>query len=175
MRYIECFDLNNAHEFKKLYYESFPECERVEFEGLFSGVFVGSKLIGQYDNGKLVGMMHIIMKPEFIHLNYFAVKPECRGRGYGSKCLTWLKRKYGMPIVVDVEELDPTSDNNEVRIKRQHFYMKNGMVHGKFTFDWQGVFFTYLHYKDVEPEPFRKHITYIFPTITNIQPYIPKK
>jgi len=175
MRYIECLDLKDADDFRKLYFESFPVCEQVDFDGFFSGVFEGFKLVGQYDGEKLVGMMHFAIKPDFIHLNYFAITPERRGRGYGSKCLSWLKKKYGMPIVVDVEELDPTSKNQDYRIKRHHFYMKNGMMHGKFTFDWQGVFFTYLHYKDVDPESFRKHITYIFPTITNIRPYSPEK
>ena len=172
MRYIECFDLKNADDFKKLYFESFPENERVDFNDLFSGVFKNFKLIGQYDNGKLVGMMHFIIKPDFIHLNYFAIRPERRGQGCGSKCLSWLKRKYNMPIVVDVEELDPKSKNYEYRIKRHHFYMKNGMTHGKYTFTWQGEFFTYLNTKTINSESFMKHITYIFPTITNIQPYV---
>lgn len=174
MKYIECSDLATANDFKKVYFESFPKNERVDFNGLFSGVFKNFKLVGQYKDKKLVGMMHFLVKTDFIHLNYFAIMPDYRGQGYGSKCLSWLKRKYKLPIVVDVEELDPKSKNYEYRIKRHRFYMKNGMKHGKYTFIWQGEFFTYLHYKDINPESFMKHITYIFPTITNIQSYNPK-
>lgn len=171
MRYIECKDLSKADDFRKLYNVSFPSEEKVDFDGFFSGVFENFILVGQYDNGELVGMMHFIVKKDFIHLNYFAITPNKRGEGYGSKFLSWLKRRYRLPIVVDVEELDPTSKNYQCRIKRHHFYNKNGFTHGEFTFMWQGVFFTYLHYKDISPNLFKKHITYIFPTISDIQKY----
>lgn len=171
MRYIECNDLKKSNDFRKLYDASFPDEEKVDFDGFFSGVFKGFKLVGQYDNGELVGMMHYIVKKDFIHLNYFAITTLKRGKGYGSKFLSWLKRKYKLPIVVDVEELDPLSENYECRIKRHRFYNKNGFVHGEFTFMWQGVFFVYLHYKHISANSFKKHITYIFPTISDIQKY----
>ena len=36
---------------------------------------------------------------------------------------------------------------------------------------WQGVNFTYFVYKNIDPEKLKKHISYIYPTISNIKPY----
>lgn len=170
MEYIEYKDLLNADEFEKLYNESFVENERVDFDNLFSGVFEGFRLVGRYESGKLVGMMHYVVTENFVHLNYFAVRNDCRGKGCGSACLDWLKKTYpNKPIAVDVEEIDPTSENNDYIIKRQKFYMKNGFVHGDYVFDWRGVFFTFLHFGLLNTQDFLKHITHIFPDIKDLR------
>ena len=170
MEYIECKNLLNADEFEKIYNESFVENERVDFGNLFSGVFEGFRLVGQYESGKLVGMMHYVVMENFIHLNYFAVRNDCRGKGCGSACLDWLKKTYpNKPIVVDVEEIDPTSEDNDYIIKRQKFYMKNGFVHGDYVFDWRGVFFTFLHFGLLNTQDFLKHIIHIFPDIKDLR------
>ena len=170
MRYIEFKDLSSADDFKKIYVSSFVEEERVEFEKLFSGVFKDFEREGQYDGGKVVGLMHFVVKEQFVHLNFFAITNKSRGQGYGSKFLSWLKSKYpDKAIVVDVEELDPQSENKDYRILRQKFYMKNGFVHGEYVFDWRGIFFTYMHCGKVNAKSVLKHLTHIFPDITNLR------
>lgn len=91
IKYLETKDLKNADNFRKLYLESFIENERVDFDKLFSGVFGDFKLVGQYDNDKFIGMMHYVVKEHFLHLNYFAIIPDCQNKGYGTKFLSWLK------------------------------------------------------------------------------------
>lgn len=170
VEYAACTNLLQADDFRSLFEDSFIETERVDFDKLFSGVFEGFELVGQYDDGKLVGMMHFVEKTSFVHLNYFAIKRDFRGRGYGSACLTWLKKNYpGKSVVVDVEEIDSTSEDNEYRIRRQKFYEKNGFVHGDHVFDWRGIFFTFLHCGELQSEEFLKHITYIFPDIKDVR------
>lgn len=170
MKYKYTTNLNNADDIHKLYLESFPKNEQIDFFDFFSGEFKDFSLVGQYENGKLVGMMHFVLTPNFVHLNYFAVSPNMRSKGYGSKCLSWLKRKYrSLPIVVDIEEVDKSSDNNPYRIKRQHFYEKNGFKQSNLIFDWQGTVMTYMSTKPLNEKAFLKHITRLFPTITNIR------
>ncbi len=170
IKYLETKDLKNADDFRKLYLESFIENERVDFDKLFSGVFGDFKLVGQYDNDKFVGMMHYVVKENFLHLNYFAIVPDCQNQGYGTKFLSWLKDTYpNTPIVVDVEEQDDTSDNADYRILRKKFYQKNGFKDGKYSYHWNGVYMTYFSTQDIDADEFMKYITWIFPTIKDIE------
>lgn len=170
MKYKNITNLNEAGDVRKLYHQSFPECERIDFSEFFSGAFDGFSLVGQYENQKLVGMMHFIQTPAFVHLNYFAITPDMRSNGYGSKCLNWLKRKFPkQAIVVDVEEIDENSPNSVDRKRRQKFYMKNGLKRSGCVFDWQGTVMTYMSTKPLNESAFLKHITHLFPTITNIR------
>lgn len=170
MKYKYITDLKKADDIRELYQKSFPECEQIDFYNFFSGEFENFLLVGQYDNNKIVGMMHFIQTPNFVHLNYLAVEPNMRKKGYGSKCLNWLKRKYpNSPIVVDVEEIEENCDNNLAREQRQKFYMKNKFKKGYCIFHWQSIFMTYMSNKPLDEGKFLKHITRLFPTITNIQ------
>lgn len=170
MKYKFISNLADAKDVEKLYIDSFPPHERVAFSGFFSGVFDGFSLVAQYDKGVLVGMLHFICTPDFIHLNYFAILPIRRGAGYGTKCLNWIKRHYkNYPIVVDVEVISDTYPNNDIRIKRQNFYRKNGFKNNTCVFEWEGEEMTYMSYKKIDETKFLKHITHIFPTITNIK------
>lgn len=170
MLYKKIVSSEELEEVEKLYIDSFDAVERVDFQDLFRGVFKNFQLVGQYDAGKLVGMMHYIVTPDYVHLNYFAISRLMRGKGYGTKCLNWLKNEYpNMPIVVDVEELDEMSANNDYRKLRQRFYASNGFEKSGCTFWWEGVFMTYLHFKNINEEKFLKHITHVFPTIKDIK------
>ena len=171
MKFIEITDLKSANDLRQLYIESFIPAERIEFDQLFSGVFKDFRMVCLYnDFGSLVGMMHYIVKENFIHLNYFAISPKFRGQGFGSMCLSWLKETYdNKPIVVDIEEEDEHADNNDYVRLRKKFYGKNGLTLGEYTFYWNGVFMTYMHTGTINSDEFMKHITHIFPTIINIQ------
>ena len=75
MKFIEITDLKSANDLRQLYIESVIPDERIEFDQLFSGVFKDFRMVCLYnDFGSLVGMMHCIVKENFIHLNYFAIE-----------------------------------------------------------------------------------------------------
>ncbi len=126
MKFIEITDLKSANDLRQLYIESFIPDERIEFDQLFSGVFKDFRMVCLYnDFGSLVGMMHYIVKENFIHLNYFAISPKFRGQGFGSMCLSWLKESYNnKPIVVDIEEEDEHADNNDYVRKKEILWQK---------------------------------------------------
>ena len=77
------------------------------------------------DFNELTGMMHYVIKDNFIHLNYFAISHKFRGHDFGSMCLSWLKKTYNKPIVVDIEEESEHADNNDYIRLRKKFYSKN--------------------------------------------------
>lgn len=156
-------------DIKKLYIDSFPIEERVDFHKLFFGVFKNFELYGLYKDKQLIGMAHFNNTINFVHLNYLAVDRKYQNQGYGTEIISWLKDKFNnKTLVVDVEELDKNALNNENRIKRKNFYNKNGFVDGKYCFMWEGVFMTYMNTQTINPDEFMNYIQIIFPTIKDI-------
>ncbi len=60
--------------------------------------------------------------PDFIFIDYLLVDAKTRGKGIGSKLLSWFKRK-GKPIILEVEP--PDADDKDT-LRRIRFYEKNG-------------------------------------------------
>ena len=82
-----------------------------------------------YDNETLVGLMYTITTKELDYLLYLVVDPNIRSKGYGSQMMAWVKNKNGeKPMALDIETLDEKASNYEQRIKRYHFYQKNGFI-----------------------------------------------
>lgn len=71
-------------------------------------------------------------------LDFWAIDPTCRSRGYGSRAIETLKAEYpGKKQVVDFEMLDDQAQNKEQRKRRRDFYLRNG-------YRETGVFLSYL-------------------------------
>lgn len=170
MRFIEIKDLNNCEEVKKLYEDSFPKEEKINFSNFFSGVFKNFKLYALYKNKTLLGMFHFNNTQNFVHLNYLAISKDYQSNGYGSAIISWLKKEFkGKTIVVDIEEIDCSAPNNSNRIKRKNFYKKNGFVCGEYDFYWEGTFMTYMNCGELNGEQFMEYIQIIFPTIIDVK------
>jgi GNAT superfamily N-acetyltransferase len=71
----------------------------------------------------------LLRQQKFFRLPFFlAVEEKERGKGYGSKILSFLKERYkGKSIFLAMEEMDERAKNYEERVKRQRFYQKNGL------------------------------------------------
>lgn len=155
----------------KLYKTSFPKRERVKFKDLFRGRFQDFDFFTFYENNELIGLLHLYDGKDFVHLNYLAVNPKCRCKGYGSQIMSWAKDRFAnKPIVLDVEMEDENSDNNEQRIRRIKFYKKNGFQTGKYGFSWEGMEMHYMYMGNLPHEQFMEYIQVIFPTIINVRP-----
>lgn len=153
-----------------LYRKSFPKCERVPFKDLFRGVFKDFSFYTFYDDGKLIAMIHLNNAEHFVHLNYLAVSPKFRNKGYGTQIMNWVMKKFGnKPIVADVEIEDENSKNNVQRIKRMKFYNRFGLHKGKRRFYWNGTEMCYIHTGEIDADEFMEYIIKLFPTITNIR------
>lgn len=166
----EITDLSFAEDIKKLYINSFPPEELVDFDKLFSGVFETFKLFAFYKNNSLVGMAHFNECENYIHLNYLAVDKNYQSQGIGSFIISWLKERFNYKtLVVDIEEISELAANNNLRIKRKSFYKKNGFNEGVYVFYWEGVFMTYMYTNSIDSEEFMIYIQKVFPTINNIR------
>lgn len=124
LKYIDYLASKNKNEIKKIYVNSFHKDERFPFwllkrcskekNVLFNAIL---------DGDKLIGMEYIINCENYAYLMYLAVDEKQRKKGYGSKILDDLTKKYE-PIILSIERTDKNSNDN--RKERKKFYLRNG-------------------------------------------------
>ena len=124
---------NNTHErierIRALYESAFPPDERMPFERVLqkrdSGVM--HLLSVESENGEFLGFANITLCLDVLALNYFAILPKNRGKGFGTEVIIELKKRYPhRSIVIDIEDDGVESDNAEQRRRRRFFYERLG-------------------------------------------------
>lgn len=92
------------------------------------------------DGVEFVGLVYCLVFDEFVYLFYLAVNPDLQSRGYGSRILAELKRRYpGKTIVIELESTSVEADNMDQRIARACFYERNGFTRLPFRVLENGV------------------------------------
>ena len=90
------------------------------------------------DCNMFIGFMVVQTYKDLAYLFFLAIDPPCRAKGYGSHAIETLQALYpNKKQVVDFEMLDSEAPNNEQRIKRRQFYLRNG-------YKETGLFLSYL-------------------------------
>lgn len=136
-----------SEDLHKLYLEAFPENERKPIDALyahqeagFSDVFV----ILEEDNS-FVGMITTLKRPQLMFVEYFAIAPEYRGLGYGSKVLSLLHNKYkDVNICLEIEVVNTDAGIQDERVRRLQFYENNGFQQLNIVVNLFGVEFELL-------------------------------
>ena len=132
---LELKDLKNNKQYyenaKKLYNTAFPPAERIPFVILYR-------------------------KAKGSNVTFFAVtqgSPDARGNGIGSKILSLVKDKFpNCRLVLNIEALDENAENNDERIKRREFYVKNGFFGAGYNVREYSVIYENMCYsKDLIP------------------------
>lgn len=115
-------------KFKDLYFNAFPQEERVPFDFLQNKIKYGnSKLLTVYDDSTFVGLLVLVFHKDMVFLWYLAIDGKLRGKGYGTKVLQIVEQKHpGCRLVLNIDEVDPKFDDFAQRQKRHEFYIKNG-------------------------------------------------
>ena len=96
---------------------------------------------------KFCGFSNSITHGSITNIVYFAVVPELRSRGYGSKILQAIRRQYpDTRIVVDIEVEEDSKDAEELkrRNRRREFYQRNGFDASPVDYVWQGEHYRLL-------------------------------
>lgn len=79
------------------------------------------------DKDTFVGFMVVLTYEDLAYLFFLAIDSSCRSKGYKSRAIKILKKKYpSKKQVVDFEMLDNLADNSIQREKRRNFYLHNG-------------------------------------------------
>ena len=70
-----------------------------------------------------IGLLTTWFFDEFIYIEHFAIDPELRSQGYGSKAMSTFIKQQGKPIVLEAE---PPTD--ELTRRRIRFYERQGLT-----------------------------------------------
>ena len=126
-RNIRLFDKDKSAVIA-LYEDSFPEDERMPYPMMITmALRRGMDMQLYYHRGKLCAMTYIATYGKLSYIFYLAVDKELRGHGLGSRLLRQIKDDYPENnIILEIERLDPSAENNGERIRRKEFYRRNG-------------------------------------------------
>lgn len=131
-----------SEQIKALYVQAFPKAERKPYALMEEKQRQGRMQIWAIveENTESLkklpefcGFAITILYKDMVLLDYFAIHPEKRGNGIGSKALKILKEKYADQCFfleiestsVDAKEL--SEKEQQIRMKRKQFYHQNGM------------------------------------------------
>lgn len=131
---------------KKINEDSFPKEERIELEML---VRLGNKdsfdFKAVYDVDTLVGFYMVVVHSKSVYVFFLAVDENKRSRGYGSAILKLLQENYKeYQIILDLEQIDEMASNNEQRITRKKFYLRNDFFETGYFMKYHGITFEVL-------------------------------
>lgn len=114
---------------KKIYLEAFPRAERKPFLMMKKMAKRGDmEMLVILDKGQVVGLAVTVRHQDIVLLDYFAIAGSCRGKTYGSKALQMLKERYKeQRFILEIELPDEHALNQNERIRRKKFYLRNGM------------------------------------------------
>ncbi len=128
-------------EIFELYDSAFPASEKKPFPVILEKQKEGSvDILYLEEDGQFAGLAIMAKKGDLVLLDYFAIAGERRGNGIGSHMIRALDAHYkGMRMVIEIESTEAEVPDHEMRVKRKHFYHKNGMTDLPFTVCLFGV------------------------------------
>lgn len=131
---------------KQLYHTAFPKEEQMPWWLLRLLTALGrSEITCYYHADILLGFTVSASTRQVLFVLFFAVESSIRGQGWGSGILSTLKETAGdRPILLNVEPLDETADNNPQRISRMRFYERNDFRETGYEIDEVGGTFRVL-------------------------------
>lgn len=122
-KYLDYFKTKNKTDIKKIYIKSFPKNERFSFWMLKKCAKEKNvKFETIVNDNKVIGIVYLINYDNISYLMYFAIDEKFRNKGYGSKVLKDLIKKY-KTIILSIERPKKELKYSQ---KRKEFYLRNG-------------------------------------------------
>lgn len=122
-------DKNDFKKLMKLYKKSFPLAER---KPLFIMKYMQNKdrlrFYAIKDENEFIGLVITIYDEETTLIDYLAIESDIRSKGYGSKAIELIRQNFNTNTVfLEIENINDKAKNNDERIRRKNFYIKNGL------------------------------------------------
>lgn len=140
-------------DIKKSYKEAFPRKEQVPL--FFLKMRAHSKCSdfgGLYDGDAYVGLIDVIYYKDIVFIFYLATAESLRGKGYGSRILQGITKRFPKRrIVLNMEKLDEHAENYEQQLRRKAFYNRNGFLECGVRSMENGVAYEMMAYGDAVP------------------------
>lgn len=114
-----------------LYDKAFPEQEKKPLQ-IMENLVVDNRMemLAMVDEDEFVGLAINLIDVEQNRalLDYYAIVPEKRNGGYGSKGLEVLLDRFkNQKYIFEIETQDEKAENAEERKRRKAFYLRNGL------------------------------------------------
>lgn len=153
----------DAEKVKALYKHAFPKNERKPFWNMLSNQSLDMEWLAFYDNEQFCGFACLLDCDSISHILYLAIDHRLRDRGYGSAALAAIhEHRAGKRVIVDIEREGKKADNNEQRLRRKKFYLRNGYSETQIRYRWKHEDYEILSYggnvTEQEFDLFWKHI-----------------
>ena len=113
----------------ELYEMAFPEQEKKPLHVMEQLVEDGKmEMLAIVDGDEFVGLAINMLSGNCALLDYYAIIPEKRSGGYGSKGLEVLLVHFkNQKYIFEIEIQDEQADNAQERKRRKAFYLRNGL------------------------------------------------
>lgn len=163
---------------EKINEESFPVNERNSVDDLFdSGRDGNLDIIGIYADNVLAGFFAVRKFGRIRYMAYFAVSSQKRSKGIGSKALQLLKSFYSdCQIVNEFEAPDNSCQNNNIRLRRRDFYLRNGFFETGWYSSYDDTEFEIACSEKVfDKQEFERFIIYLSSIVPDHIPYLYQK
>jgi len=123
-----------------LYYTAFPKHEQVPMGMLLSRTKnKDMDFDAYYDGDVFIGFTYLIADKDLTYLFYLATSADVRGKGYGAQILSHIKANHpNQRLVLNCLAEDVQADDNDLRLRRQNFYLRNGYSHAGFSCKMNG-------------------------------------
>jgi len=168
MKLLE-IDSNSKHisKIKEIYYYSFPESERTDFQDLIDLKFPNSKLLGMFNEDILLGFSFVSILGDFAYIVYLAIDDTLRNKSYGTTALGLICDLYkDKTKVLCVEKPYSKEDIKSRRIK---FYKRNGFILANFEFDYLGQKYYSMYNGKFNKQKFIEFLLICFPGCKNFR------
>lgn len=114
---------------RQLYRTSFPRNERKPFSRIVAMMRKGVSDIWCFEkNGHFAGFASTIKDDDLILIDYLAVQRKLRDAGIGSQMLQAMKKQDPRALFVEIESMYEPGEDQPQRMRRKHFYTKNGFL-----------------------------------------------
>ena len=164
---------SEAAQLQALYIRAFPANERRPLEPLMTDQTGYAQVLAAMEEGEFRGFVCSLIQGDLLHIIYFAVTEDQRGRGLGSQILAAVREASpGMRLLVDIEAPDPTAENHLQRVRRQEFYLRNGYTETPVRYSWRGEDYIILSQGgSLTPEEFHRFWDGLSHSISNAKRY----
>ena len=86
-----------------------------------------NELLGFYLDNRFIGFTNLLFYKDLCYMFFLAVSPEYRNEGFGSQIIQEAFKEYpDKTYVLCYDEVDEKYSDNNLRIRRRNFYLRNG-------------------------------------------------
>lgn len=145
MEHLKLVEAQTEEQLKpvwELYEKAFPKEEKkpisLMLEKREEGFYEILEITDQTD--QFLGLAIVILYQDLALLDYYAIADNVRGTGIGSKVIKMLQERYqGKRFFLEIESTKENCQDLDNRMRRKHFYEKNGMGEMKFLVELFGI------------------------------------